>query len=290
MELFAAGDESQMEVIRRWIGESDVFLLILGGRYGSLEPTSRKSYVHLEYEHAVNQHKPFFAVVLETDAIEQRVKRLGSIAIETDNKVKLSDFRATVTSRMVRFWRDPRDIKLAILETLAEFARRDDLIGWSRSNQQVDSAVVAEEIARLSRENITLRSELARMQQNQQQTTYQGLTFEEYYQLLAVIAVADIGPSMSELVAKTADVFGDRKPGLLHLAWVMSARLRTGLDVAVDDPVYFYAERLSEFGLLKTMKIADGKRYYSLSDAGQQFFMRLRIARDGVAADDFVMF
>lgn len=30
MELFAAGDQSQMAVIRRWIDESDVFLLILG--------------------------------------------------------------------------------------------------------------------------------------------------------------------------------------------------------------------------------------------------------------------
>jgi hypothetical protein len=29
MELFAAGDESQMEVIKRWIDDSDVFLLIL---------------------------------------------------------------------------------------------------------------------------------------------------------------------------------------------------------------------------------------------------------------------
>ena len=36
MELFAAGDQSQMEVIKRWIDESDVFLLILGGRYGSM--------------------------------------------------------------------------------------------------------------------------------------------------------------------------------------------------------------------------------------------------------------
>jgi hypothetical protein len=31
MELFAAGDKSQWEVIKRWIDESDVFLLILGG-------------------------------------------------------------------------------------------------------------------------------------------------------------------------------------------------------------------------------------------------------------------
>jgi CRP-like cAMP-binding protein len=29
MELFAAGDESQLETIYRWIDESDVFMLIL---------------------------------------------------------------------------------------------------------------------------------------------------------------------------------------------------------------------------------------------------------------------
>jgi hypothetical protein len=28
MELFAAGDKSQMEIIKRWIDDSDVFLLI----------------------------------------------------------------------------------------------------------------------------------------------------------------------------------------------------------------------------------------------------------------------
>src|ERR1700751_4047573 len=49
MELFAAGDQSQMEVIKRWIDESDVYLLILGGRYGSVEPRTKLSYKELEY-------------------------------------------------------------------------------------------------------------------------------------------------------------------------------------------------------------------------------------------------
>jgi len=290
MELFAAGDESQMEVIRRWISESDVFLLILGGRYGSLEPTAGKSYVHLEYDHAVDQRKPFFAVVIEDDTVEKRVKELGSIAIETDNKTKLAEFRAIVTSRMVRFWRDSRDIKLATLETLADFSRRDDLVGWTRTDQQLDASAVAEEIARLSRENTSLRSELARVVQTQQQTMYQGLTFEEYYQLLAAIPIANLTPTILDLATETARVFGDAKPGLLHLAWVLSARFRTGFDATREDSVRFYCYRLGEFGLLRAAKLGDEQRYYSLSDAGNQFFMRLRIARDGVRADDFVMF
>lgn len=49
MELFSAGDETQLETIRRWISESDIYMLILGGRYGSIEPKTKKSYTQLEY-------------------------------------------------------------------------------------------------------------------------------------------------------------------------------------------------------------------------------------------------
>jgi uncharacterized protein DUF4062 len=48
MELFIAGDKSQMQTIERWIDESDVYMLILGGRYGSVEPSSGISYTELE--------------------------------------------------------------------------------------------------------------------------------------------------------------------------------------------------------------------------------------------------
>src|SRR5580765_8889615 len=64
MELFTAGDETQMDVIKQWIDASDAFLLILGDRYGSIEPTSGKSYTQIEYEYAVSNQKPLFACVI----------------------------------------------------------------------------------------------------------------------------------------------------------------------------------------------------------------------------------
>ncbi|QDT56709.1 hypothetical protein Pan44_47660 [Caulifigura coniformis] len=67
MELFASGDQTQLEVIKRWIRESDAFFLILGGRYGSVEPLSGKSYVQLEYEYANDLGKSCFTAVI-TDA------------------------------------------------------------------------------------------------------------------------------------------------------------------------------------------------------------------------------
>ncbi len=55
MELFKAGNESQLKTIYQWIDESDVYMLILGGRYGTVEPKSGKSYTQLEYEYACSK-------------------------------------------------------------------------------------------------------------------------------------------------------------------------------------------------------------------------------------------
>lgn len=159
MELFTAGDESQMEVIKQWIDESDVYLLILAGRYGSVEPKTSKSYTHLEYEYAVAQCKPLFACVITEQSLEQRVKSMGTLAIERDHPQHLKDFRSTVLTRMVRFWDDFKDIKIAIGDTLSQFARRQDLVGWVRPSATANMPALVDEITRLSKENAELRAE-----------------------------------------------------------------------------------------------------------------------------------
>ena len=55
MEWFVAPNvDTFREVIIPWIDKSDIFLLLVGGRYGMLHPEEKKSYTHLEWEHAVN--------------------------------------------------------------------------------------------------------------------------------------------------------------------------------------------------------------------------------------------
>ena len=85
------------EKIKRWIDHSDCFMLILGGRYGSLEPKSGKSFVHLEYEYALKKRKPFFALVIHRDALEQKAKQKGLHAVdERDNPNLYKDFQKLV--------------------------------------------------------------------------------------------------------------------------------------------------------------------------------------------------
>jgi Domain of unknown function (DUF4062) len=159
MELFAAGDESQMNVIKRWIDESDVYLLILGGRYGSVEYKSRKSYIHLEYEYAIDHNKPLFAVVIDEKHLDEKVKNLGTEIFEKEHPDKLKEFRELVCSKIVHFWSDPRDIKLAILQKMADFSQHDDLIGWISGSEAVNTGPLAEELARLVKENAIMREQ-----------------------------------------------------------------------------------------------------------------------------------
>nr|WP_269195003.1 DUF4062 domain-containing protein [Lactococcus cremoris] len=72
MELFRAGNETQLDTIYKWIDNSDVYMLILGGRYGSVEEKSQKSYTRLEYEYAISKGIPIFSVVLTDDFLKEK--------------------------------------------------------------------------------------------------------------------------------------------------------------------------------------------------------------------------
>lgn len=181
MELFSAGDESQMSVIERWINESDIYLLILGGRYGSIEKNSGKSYTQLEYEYAISLNKPLFSVVISDAALDAKVKNMGISVIEKDNQKELKDFKEVVLSNLVKFWDDKKDIKIAIHETIADFSFRKDLIGWIRGDNSINSAFLAEELARLTKENSELREKIA---VGSPYALYNNLTYEQLEELL----------------------------------------------------------------------------------------------------------
>jgi len=57
MELFPAADEDQWTLIKSVIDDCDYYIVIVGGRYGSMGPEG-KSYTQMEYEYAVYRGKP----------------------------------------------------------------------------------------------------------------------------------------------------------------------------------------------------------------------------------------
>jgi regulator of replication initiation timing len=138
MELFKSADETQKDTITKWIRESDVYLLILGGRYGTIEPQSAKSYTHWEYDYAEEIGSPRFAVVITETALTKKVKKMGQSVIERDNYEKYKDFKEQVLSKTSHFYDDIKDIKLTIMQTLNNLSKEDKLSGWV-SGKEIDN-------------------------------------------------------------------------------------------------------------------------------------------------------
>lgn len=175
MEQFTPGDETAWENIRRWIDLSDAFILIVGGRYGSIEPKTFKSYVELEYDYALKQSKPFFALILSPESTEDRIKRGGSRVVELDNPALFKAFIARLREKHCGSWDSKQDIKAAIFQKLPEWAEREDLVGWVRGDQ-VASRSALEEVSRLSAENRELRGKLSELDDR-----YEGFSYNELW-------------------------------------------------------------------------------------------------------------
>ncbi|MCK1981989.1 MULTISPECIES: DUF4062 domain-containing protein [Peribacillus] len=97
MEIFKAG-EAQQETISKWIDQSDVYVLILGGRYGSLIPGQEVSYTHWEFSYAKKHGKIILPIVLSESYLnekEAQLKRRDSkfSAIEDLHNPKYIEFK-----------------------------------------------------------------------------------------------------------------------------------------------------------------------------------------------------
>lgn len=162
MELFKAGNNSQWETIKKWINDSDIYMLILGGRYGSIEPTSKKSYTQLEYEYAISKDIPVFATILSDSFIKRKESSSSNPAdiSEHSNKYLYDEFKKLVMSKMVKIVDDCKDIKLAIHESLSELKEDYDFEGWTRGVSDSTYNNLVEQNSKLVQEVNELKEQL----------------------------------------------------------------------------------------------------------------------------------
>ncbi|MED2615405.1 hypothetical protein COF41_29865 [Bacillus toyonensis] len=180
MELFKAADISQKETIKKWIEESDVYMLILGGRYGSIDEETGKSYTHWEYDYAKQLGKPRFAIVIHEKALEQKVMKLGFNVTERDNPVKYQEFRVVVLDKISKFYSDLKDIKIAVLESLKEYEKDKKLTGWVSGAEIKDVSSLMKDNYNLLKENTKLQKQLQQLQiKINKENEIDGMSFEE---------------------------------------------------------------------------------------------------------------
>lgn len=144
MELFPAADEEQWDFIKKVIDDCDYYLLLIGGRYGSLSPEGI-SYTEMEYDYAVSKGMKVIALV------HGEPNNLPQIKCEKDPELqeKLEKFREKVcTGRLVKFWKNADQISGMVALSLSKTIKTYPAIGWVRANL-VPSEDTSSEILKL---------------------------------------------------------------------------------------------------------------------------------------------
>ena len=165
MELFKAG-KSQMETIRKWIDESDVYMLILGGRYGSIEEESGRSYTELEYRYALSKNMPVFAIVLSESFLTEKIASIGLYkTIEQSAPERYQTFKSLVMSKIISMVNDNKEIKIAIHATLNKFMEEYNLVGWVRNTNESDIVRLLKDTSDKITKNNRLTEQTQKLQQ-----------------------------------------------------------------------------------------------------------------------------
>lgn len=161
MESFPAVDEEQFEYIKEIIDGCDYYLLILGGRYGSLAPDGI-GYTEKEYEYALSKGIRVIALVREAPEALSPEKR------ETDagQLARFNAFREKVcANRLVSYWSDIKDIQKDVALGMAKAMKKFPAIGWVRADT-IASEDLLREINILQKENANLKELVSKNSDN----------------------------------------------------------------------------------------------------------------------------
>jgi hypothetical protein len=277
MELFTSADKSQMQTIKKWIDESDVYMLVLGGRYGSLEPTSGVSYTELEYDYAIEQEKPLFSVVINKASLEAKVKEHGTDMMEKENPKQLKMFREKVLSNISSFFDDHKDIKLCVHESLSDFATNRELKGWVSADEVTNTQPLLDEIGRLSKENEELKAKLENAEKKigtSPKTTTSDSEFEELKELLKSIQVTvpgELTKDGEEFENTLYDLFISSKDNFI-------TGITNQLDCGEAGSFMYHnlCPKLQIHGLMLSEKVAGVRwRRFSVTKLGNEFLAYL---------------
>lgn len=159
MEFFPATDEDQFEFIKRIIDDCDYYLLIIGGRYGSITAQGI-SYTEQEYEYALERGLKVIALLHENpnqipfDKSEQ----------DPELRVRLQSFRdKAATGRIVKFWPNAEALPGIVALSLPKTIKMFPAIGWVRADK-VSNEELLFEINELRKQNAELSKALAEIE------------------------------------------------------------------------------------------------------------------------------
>ncbi|WP_341269891.1 DUF4062 domain-containing protein [Morganella morganii] len=299
MELFPAADEEQWEFIKKIINDCDYYLLIIGGRYGSLA-NDGISYTEKEFDYAVSQGIKVVALIHEDpENLVVSKSEIDPIKIEKLNKFK----EKVKTGRMVKFWKTTSELPGIMSLSLNKTMKMYPAVGWVRANQVANNELLAE-INQLRKENSSLKSI------NKESSTTELIDSNEltnidsqltitgkysifsaarrellYYEFTSVISWRELFSLISPYLIKHPN---DKKvkqiisENLYHL----SDSYRENASPIIDDQLFqTITIQFEAYGLIKTSysKTTEGRMalFWRLTEKGKKYMIENRIIKNG---------
>ena len=160
MELFPASTDDQWTLIQRVIDDCDYYLVIVGGRYGSMDAQGI-SYTEKEYDYAVQQGKPVMGFVhRQPDDIP-----VGKSERDPAVAAKLDAFRLKAQQRMCKHWGNADELGAVVSRSYVQLLKTHPAEGWvkyryAKTNEELEKINQMHEQIRI------LEQELARLREN----------------------------------------------------------------------------------------------------------------------------
>nr|AGU09710.1 protein of unknown function DUF4062 [uncultured organism] len=318
MELFPAGNDEKWRLIQRVIHECDYYVLVIGGKYGSLDPATELSYTEMEFDYAESIGKPIMAF------LHGEPGRLTGDQIELDNerRDKLDAFRAKVeAARLVKYWNTPAElpghVALALMETREHYPAE----GWVRAGQamtpeqKTEIAELRARVAELTQQSesrstgrVMVAEDLAqgddeyafkftvsghRLEDLDEDgdsdwgtptyiwTITSPITWNEVLQTVGPTLLHEASePELTKVLDSYAAQLWRTKRSVLTPAGFGKQKSGPSLapEVVSDVVVQFFALGVIERGV-KKRTVSDKGKYWALTDLGQDQMMKLRAKR-----------
>lgn len=286
MELFPAADEEQWAFIRKVIDDCDYYLLIIGGRYGSITEDG-VSYTEKEYDYAVKKEMKVVALLHD----KPHEIPAGKTELDPMLRLRLDAFRAKATTeRLVRFWNRPEDLPGLVAVNLSKTIKTYPATGWVRANQ-VSTEDLLTQLNQLRQENKYLR-ESATTVVTEPTMHIEGLADLDEMFTVTGHSASQNGRLDWNSTLSWKDIFAYVSPYLVKqpqdstvmqqlTAALVKREARTGHSHQIEDQEFqTIGLQLKALGLMthQYLRGTDGRMYmfWSLSTKGEQLMMQLR--------------
>lgn len=268
MEFFPAASIEQFGFIKRIIDDSDYYVLIIGGRYGSIS-SDGISFTEKEYDYAVEKNIPILCFLRESiDDLP-----LSKVDREIEKSEKLERFREKVSkNRLVKLWNHPKELAGQVISALANEKKQNPTQGWVKGFDISRIEELEKENNKLLREIMILKDSLSELEKLKVQKYYLSSGYH-YTEILDILERQKIIVPMGTLNVKENIEFS-----LLDIFISLAEKLLLGVWNRTDTPkdeLYIFFKvcpSLSYLNLVNKLHPNAGiAQKFELSEDGKKF-------------------